>query len=167
MRQLHSIVCWFLCVYLNLTEFAWSEHKIVLNIKTELFWCSGSDQVNSGKKRGNTQKSTNNHISSFGLIEKNMALSHIYLAVPRQIPLMQYFEFKRCLSPYCASVYNKGRENLTHLNLHQQAVCVKLNNHGQVVVWPCFWLTGTSCYMAAFLLLNQCIVVVLHCSMFV
>jgi hypothetical protein len=41
----------------------------------------GSDQVNSGKKRGKTQKSTNNHMSSFGLIERNMELSHIYLAV--------------------------------------------------------------------------------------
>ena len=28
-----------------------------------------------------TQKSTNNRISRFGLIEKNMELSHIYLAV--------------------------------------------------------------------------------------
>ena len=27
----------FLCFYLNLTEFAWWEHKIVLNIKTEQF----------------------------------------------------------------------------------------------------------------------------------
>ena len=28
-----------------------------------------------------TQKSTNNPMSSFGLIEKNLELSHIYLAV--------------------------------------------------------------------------------------
>ena len=41
----------------------------------------GSDQVNSGK---NGVKSTNNHMSSFGLIEKNMELSHIYLAVFEQ-----------------------------------------------------------------------------------
>ena len=41
----------------------------------------GSDQVNSGKKRGKTQKSTNNHMSSFDLIEENLELSHIYLAV--------------------------------------------------------------------------------------
>ena len=32
---------------------------------------------------GKTQKSTNNNMSSFGLIEKNMELSHIYLAVHR------------------------------------------------------------------------------------
>ena len=42
---------------------------------------SGSAQLNSGKM-GKTQKSTNNLISSFGLIEKkNMELSLIYQAV--------------------------------------------------------------------------------------
>ena len=33
-------------------------------------------------KQSNTQKSTNNPMSSFGLIEENIELSHIDLAVP-------------------------------------------------------------------------------------
>ena len=88
MRQLHTffyqtktwhvIVCWFLCFTpfsLNLPD---------LNLK--LFWTSKQNnfRFKSGKFRGKwgkTQKSTNNRISSFGLIEKDMKLSHIYLAV--------------------------------------------------------------------------------------
>jgi hypothetical protein len=33
------------------------------------------------QKQVNTQKSTNNPMSSFGLIEENLELSHIHLAV--------------------------------------------------------------------------------------
>ena len=32
-------------------------------------------------KQGNSAKSTNNPMSSFGLVEENMELSHIHLAV--------------------------------------------------------------------------------------
>ena len=42
----------------------------------------GSQQVNSGKNRpGNSAKSTNNYLSSFGLIKESMDLSRIHLAV--------------------------------------------------------------------------------------
>ena len=41
-----------------------------------------SNQVYSGKNRVK-HKSTNNRLTSFGLIEKNMGLSHIYLAVKK------------------------------------------------------------------------------------
>ena len=64
--------CALLRFYLNLPEFTWSQHQN----RTIL----GSDQVNSGKK-GVKHKSKNTHMSIFGLIEKNMELSHIYLAV--------------------------------------------------------------------------------------
>ena len=57
--------CLFISVFL--TEFAWSEPWIVLNIKTEnfRFWSGKSSQI-----QVETQKSTNNPMSSFGLIEK-------------------------------------------------------------------------------------------------
>ena len=52
----------------------------------KLFWTSKQNnfRFRSSKfsqKRIKTQKSTNNRMSSFGIIEKNMELSHIFLAV--------------------------------------------------------------------------------------
>ena len=45
--------------------------------------------------QGNSAKSTNNPMSSFGLIEKNLELSHIYqaLRIPSDIepPLMAFY----------------------------------------------------------------------------
>ena len=39
----------------------------------------------SSKKQANTQKSTNNAMTSFGLIEENIELSHIHLAVLKEL----------------------------------------------------------------------------------
>ena len=55
----------------------------------KLFWTSKQNnfRFRSSKlsqKWVKTQKSTNNRISSFGLIEKNMELSHIFLAVTKK-----------------------------------------------------------------------------------
>ena len=43
-----------------------------------------STSCKTWKKQGNTQKSTNNPMSSFGLIEENMEMSHIHLAVMKK-----------------------------------------------------------------------------------
>ena len=45
-------------------------------------------------KQVNTQKSTNNPLSSFGLIEENKELSHIHLAVPFLIVKSNYLDEK-------------------------------------------------------------------------
>ena len=75
----HGIVCWFLCFYLNLTEFAWSEPKIIL------FWCAEQFYVpirqiqsNFGK---NTEINKQSQVKFWFNRKKNMELSHIYLAV--------------------------------------------------------------------------------------
>ena len=53
----------------------WICLKVVLNIKTEQFY------VQIRQIHSKTQKLTNNCMSSFGLIEKNMELSQIYSSV--------------------------------------------------------------------------------------
>ena len=73
--QLFVDFCVFTRFWLNLSD---------RNLK--LFWTSKQNnfRFRSSKfsqKRVKTQKSTNNRMSSFGLIEKNMELSHIFLAV--------------------------------------------------------------------------------------
>ena len=50
----------------------------------------GSDQLNSGKNGVKHRNQKNNRMSSFGLIEKNMELSHIYLALPVQQGINPY-----------------------------------------------------------------------------
>ena len=57
-------------------------------------------------KQVNTQKSTNNPMSSFDLIEKNMELSHIHLAVAyfrrtKTISWNSYFLCIRYMDRYC------------------------------------------------------------------
>ena len=42
--------------------------------------------------QGNSAKSTNNPMSSFGLIEENMELSHIHLAVSMVFVLHTWFD---------------------------------------------------------------------------
>ena len=59
-------------LFVDLAEFpcfvpvvAWCDHKIVLQIK-KILW---SHHARTGTKEGNSAKSTNNPMSSFGLIE--------------------------------------------------------------------------------------------------
>ena len=51
----------------------------------KLFFRSKQNNDHIMQKLVKTQKSTNNLMSSFGLIEENMELSHIHLAVSKQI----------------------------------------------------------------------------------
>ena len=69
----------FTSFWLNLSDW---------NLK--LFWTSKQNNFRFRSSKFNqkwvkTQISTNNHMSSFGLIEKNVELSHIFLAVKRWI----------------------------------------------------------------------------------
>ena len=65
--------CLLISVYLPV--FALCAHKIVLQIKTkQLYELIMQKPVQTGK-------SPNNSISNFGLIEENIELSHIHLAV--------------------------------------------------------------------------------------
>ena len=58
-----NLTCWFLCFYLFLPVFAWSDHEIVL------FWYAEQFYDHIMQKLVKTQNSTNNLMSSFGLIE--------------------------------------------------------------------------------------------------
>jgi len=69
-------------LFVDLAEFpcfvpdlALCDHKIVLQIKTKQFYDHIMQEL---VKRGNSAGSTNNTVSSFGLIECNLELPDIY-----------------------------------------------------------------------------------------
>ena len=78
-KNWHRIVCWFLCFYLFLPVFAWCDHNIVLQIKTKQF----SDHIM--QKLVKTQNSTNNPISSFGLIETKIGAALYLLSCTQKV----------------------------------------------------------------------------------
>ena len=57
------------------TVLAWCDHKFFLQIKTKQFYDHIMQKL---VKTGKTQKSINNPMSSFYVIEENMELSHTY-----------------------------------------------------------------------------------------
>ena len=70
----HRNVCWFSWISMNSPVFEWCDHRIVF-----FFDLQNNFMVTSWKNwgiQGNSAKSINNPMSSFGLIEENMELSH-------------------------------------------------------------------------------------------
>ena len=97
-KNWHRIVCWFLCFYLFLPVFAWCDHKIVL------FWSAEQYYDHIMQKQVKTQKSTNNTMSIFGLIEENMELScsfsckncYIFMKKPDQFAIHCFNNYSSC-----------------------------------------------------------------------
>ena len=74
----HEIVCWFLKIYQDLKIFAAQEHRIVFVL---IFRCAKRFYVPNLQKGIKKQKSKDKHSSFDGLIQEDIDLSDIYLAV--------------------------------------------------------------------------------------
>ena len=77
----HEIVCWFLKIYHDLKGFVTQEHRIVFVL---IFRCRNNfmfPTCKNSQKWVKYQKSTDNHSSIDGLIQEDIDLSDIHLAV--------------------------------------------------------------------------------------
>ena len=82
-----------LLIQLNFPAFMQFLHELII----KLFYRSKQNNFiitscKNWQKQGNSVKSTNNPMSSFGLIEKNLELSHIYQAVLKLLSFTIYIQ---------------------------------------------------------------------------